>query len=1045
VKKKNLIFTTSAMILLMVLMSAVTGRAASVTIPGSKKHAEHYITYAYSMPGEDLLFHLNETVLFDYMPTYADVEEVIGRGINSPIVMGKLRTVILRELTRSTKMTFTYRFRNILRSHRELLQYLEEVNGNPTDPLNVDVSTREGFRSASRLFKRLGLALRKEADNSYRLLELVKSPRFNVNQLYKLMGINTWRLQKQLTVTQKFQFQLKECQFRIPWEMDFLQTITGLPLDSKNFVRFLFNNPKLNRLVALLYRLSDVEIDFIGKLEPGLGAWKEIYSSEELLTGMFLLSHALRIRNGRILLPGGIAAAGFWQEQAGAHPVEQPWPFIRSLALKDSGKLNWFYIFGFFLPETLQEVAFCNFEGQKFQQVYHLLRLARGEKLSRLRLPALQDFSLFSFFYCLQTRDGNILFPGGIDAWAKTVGAKENSLFAIVKRLLDIRKGKEGLKRFISIYSKFFDRPQLLTEQAVLDTLYRKYTDYNVLIDFIERLPLQRPETVLKLFRWAKSFDRLRGPGKEESIAVFQSLLALLSNGAEFNPGPNNYDRLLEKLMQIPLEGADAYDGIFRFLENVCDVDLDPDRAERSFADFMLGNAGDPEITILNQSYVLEAANLLRFINKEIREKQESCSFSQLTRINGLLREFVISPGGHRDIFDQLNDALDVLPRPEDNGETLIRKARELIAKKTKKASKKQILKVIRSMKAGGLLNELKNFLVTCVYGIHAKNSGMRVFINPNLVRLHDFALSYKKNAWNCSNISLGEERETVYHVEGGLSRMMVLLAEPYAEYLFRRRIGGDTEQIAPLIYNNLDLFPYPHLGKAQTLAGLLVKLGSELLKEANKDPELAKALKDEAAFVTAGYHYRKLMERLNGKNESFQPTFRELLQLGERAFLINQEEKEEERQEKGIGRFLSRFSRRAELEAFRSPQAYRTAREQLNRLGSVYYYTFGKLKPHYYHLFPQSLSHLLESKWTGGEMNNEFKIKAAYISWLKGMPPQLLGHLVFRYLYYITGYFSQYYDNDYHKTNFVYNTYNFLFMNRLYKEFKQKGILRVK
>jgi len=70
------------------------------------------------------------------------------------------------------------------------------------------------------------------------------------------------------------------------------------------------------------------------------------------------------------------------------------------------------------------------------------------------------------------------------------------------------------LQKFISLYSKFYDRPQLLTEEA-LSLMYNNYDQYNVLVDFIEKIPLRKPETVIKLFTWVKNFQLDEGDSQK--------------------------------------------------------------------------------------------------------------------------------------------------------------------------------------------------------------------------------------------------------------------------------------------------------------------------------------------------------------------------------------------------------------------------------------------------------------------------------------------------------------------------------------------------
>jgi hypothetical protein len=308
------------------------------------------------------------------------------------------------------------------------------------------------------------------------------------------------------------------------------------------------------------------------------------------------------------------------------------------------------------------------------------------------------------------------------------------------------------------------------------------------------------------------------------------------------------------------------------------------------------------------------------------------------------------------------------------------------------------------------------------------------VFLNPNLTRFHDFSSHQGKTPWNHSGISQRLGNLTTYHLEGGLSRLNITLAFPYSEYTFGRELGNKSIQAVPIIFNHLDLFPYPLIHRAQEYNGLLVKFAEELLQKSRENPELKEALRDELMTMTAGYHYRTVMHQLEKPKAKFsQPLlyFSELLRLGETFFKKR--------------KFIDRFSQKQGLEAFREPSLNQAVQEEMNRLGSIYYHTFGTLKPYRYSLFPQPLSLLFESQWTCAEMINELKVKVAYISYLKQMPPQLLGSVVYRYLFLVADLFFRSARIDYHSTYFMYSVFNYLYLHQIYNDFRKQGILRIK
>jgi hypothetical protein len=133
-----------------------------------------------------------------------------------------------------------------------------------------------------------------------------------------------------------------------------------------------------------------------------------------------------------------------------------------------------------------------------------------------------------------------------------------------------------------------------------------------------------------------------------------------------------------------------------------------------------------------------------------------------------------------------------------------------------------------------------------------------------------------------------------------------------------------------------------------------LVEYAEELLEKSRENPGLRETLEHELMKITAGYHYRTIMEKLDkpgpkGKSSDSLLYVSELLRLGENLFNNKMA--------------LTEFSQKQRLEAFKEPLLYRAVREEMNQLGSIYYYTFGTLKPYRYSLFPQPLSQLFSSR----------------------------------------------------------------------------------
>jgi hypothetical protein len=1045
-----------------------------VKVPGSFSKFISYMQ-SYSATGENLIYLLSETLMFEQMP---DFDEIMKAVLQEPRVYDPKKKYggfkpqyedhkKARQLYDNIrKNTLEQRLKVVISQHRTFKKYLAKIMGNPAKAVSLDLKHPKEYALAQLILKKMGVELNKNSNQQYRVLEL-NSPGSEANQYYKIMGFNTWDLERVLNKSHRFDFQVKEFDALIPWSFDFLREITGLDLNPESFTGILARNERFRLLVELLYRLSDREIDFINNLQPNLNAWKKIYNSDKFLCGMFVLSHALRVKNGQLVLPGAPLpeAATCWNKLAGSDYLRDPFTFLEQLALKDGGKLNYFYTFTFFLPEDTQKAVLFNFDQHKFQEIYRLVELDKKERIKGLAMPGLKDFGFFTLVYALETRDGEIDFPGGIDAWAAALMKRETKLannenkdkaFELLVHLLKTSQKEDSLNRFIPIYCKFFHRPGILTRE-VIRTLYENYPEYNVLVDFIEKIPIKNPQTVLNLFSRVKSINHLpiSKKEKEDLIVVFQCLLELLAQKAKYAPNRFQYDGLIEELLQMPLTEESLYDNVFRFFARHLEIDLTPSEVDQSFWDLLL--PVDPEVVVHNQAYRLAASPLLKKEIGLMLEKQSVANLSQLVNINRLLRYFASPTSSQSDneMGKQLFEALHQLPLPEETDEIngnissvpgqapgscsttkLFNNFNLLLAKKKNKAPQPEIAALIREIKDDCLLRELKHFLLTTVYAVTTKNSRLPVFLNPNLTRQHDFSPSSGKTPWNHSAVSQDRSDVRGFHLEGGLSRLNITLAFPYTEHLFGRQLGYKAIQGIPIIVNILDLFPYPLMNRSQEYTGLLIKFSEELLEKSRENPELRETLEHELMKITAGYHYRAIMEKLENpgtKKESPDSLLyvSELLRLGEDLF--------------NKGTAAAEFSQKKQLEAFREPSLYRAVNDEMNQLGSIYYYTFGTLKPYRYPLFPQPLSRFFASQWTAAEMINELKVNAAYLSYLHQLPPQLLGYMTYGYLFIAADLFFHDYKIDYHRTYYMHSIFSYLYLNQIYNMMRKQGVLRIK
>ncbi len=1016
----------------------------AVILPGTLEQFAYYAKYEFPSPERDFIFYINENLLFFRIPTMAEANPWLWQSFKTRKRFEQMIRTRQVHVQYESARTQDYRLQKAVKAHKELKTYLSTITDNPMDELSLDLTSPETYEKARRILKLMGVELDTDKEGKYRLREIQTPGRFEFHHYYQIKHPGLEDLEKIVNKNRRFRFRLEENEVRIPWDYAFLQQVTGLEMDAGSFFERLLEKKRLQLLMGLLYRLSDREIDFIGSLGPNLDYWKKIYQSNTLLKGMFILSHALRVKDGRLLLPGGETAVSFWHRLSGVDPVKNPGLFLEKTATMDKGKLNYLFVFSFFLPDAVGKAVLFNQNTEKVKDFYRGLSLAGGEEIKSrgLTLPGLRDFNFVTLLYALKTRDGTVHFPGGMDAWAGAVGTESKDLMAFLSFLTGPSGGRDKIKRFVSIYSKFYHRPELMTPE-VIDTLFRIYDESNILVDFLETIPIRKPRTVLNMVDWLGRFrgSGTRGRERAELTGIFQSVLALPAHHARYTPAERDdldYDAVLEAFMRLPFTGAEAYDSLFAFFKDNLRIAGHPSEINRGFMQFLLGGIEDKVVLFENQLHVIKAPVELEKEISRVLKKQRACALSDLVKLNGYLDQLKENSPWNSRMGDRMLDIYDNLPHPdvitwrdrravplawnESRESALVSKFLEpysagkvmktlnrLLELKSTGGDPGEIERLIKRVKEKCLLSHLKHYLVTCAYAVTLKSAKPRVFLNHNFTRLHDFYPSAKRNPWNSADAVHRLGLIFGYHLRGGLSRLPITLAYPYSDYMWGRVFRYFRPQSMPMLYNNLDLYPYPSISRAQDYVGRMVAHGKEILEKAVSDPTLRRVTEERLTRLTAGYHYRKVMALLDGKPVEKPLYFSELMRLGE---------------------------------TFKYDE---TLEKEMEQMGSIYYHGFGTLLPHRYRLFPQPLSHLFESKWFGGEMIDELKVKTAYVSYRKKTPPELLGFLMHRHLNYARLFFGLEYKNEYSRVYHIYDTYNYLHMNRILRKMKKDGLLRLK
>ncbi|UCH96794.1 MAG: hypothetical protein JSV88_08055, partial [Candidatus Aminicenantes bacterium] len=533
----------------LLLVSALPGlHGENITIPGDVSRLCYYSNYFYNFPSEDFLYYLNDRLLFWERPD----DLVVPNGLRDKLL-------------------------SVVGWHKALKKFIHTHSGEKKNSVAFNLIDPDEYDLASELLFLLGHNLKKNEKGQYYLTRVEGS------RLAGYLGFSLMRpqaLEQQLNKSHTFYFHIKESEVPLPpgIDLEFIRKVSGLKINASSFFEFMLKNERLSLLMAILYRLSDNEIQYIKSLN-GWNGWDKIYNNKKLLMGLFVLSNALRAKPDqpgqyRLVIPGGEAAQSFWSQMVGPQLKPSSFEFLERLATKDDGKLNYLYVFSYFLPEETRKDLFFNYDAGKVMEIYNLITLEADEKLNVSAFPVLDDWSFFTLMYALKTTHGKIYFPQGVEAWIKAVNVNGNgnesapsaSGLDLMKALVTgKRNGKmSALRKFMAIYTKFSLRPQLLGE-GNLFKLFDRYEKYNGLVDFIEKIPVKKPETVSKLCDWVQGLESLGGGDRVLFAMIYQSLFEILSFTAKYAPDRYDYDLLVSELIKLPLSRAHFYHRLFQF------------------------------------------------------------------------------------------------------------------------------------------------------------------------------------------------------------------------------------------------------------------------------------------------------------------------------------------------------------------------------------------------------------------------------------------------------------------------------------------------
>ena len=329
------------------------------------------------------------------------------------------------------------------------------------------------------------------------------------------------------------------------------------------------------------------------------------------------------------------------------------------------------------------------------------------------------------------------------------------------------------------------------------------------------------------------------------------------------------------------------------------------------------------------------------------------------------------------------------------------------------------------------LLPQLKHYLLTLAYAVNAKMPGLKLFLNPNLVRLHDFNDNMGRTAWNYCGTPDYIDDFSKYTLSGGLSRLNITMAGKWRTQLFGRIPTNNPAPMQSLLVNLMHPYPVRQAPLHGKYDALLVEFGKELLEKSRDNKPLRNDLLKALPQVTAGFHYRVTVRYLTGKRNVHNLFLSEIKALGE--FFFKK------------GKYLTHSTAADGLTTIRQQSKARTMEFESVHHGNIYYYTFENLRPSHFRPFPHEAAIFMRPLQVGGEMIEEFRLTVDYHCYKQGIPHLLQGSILTQYLKKTAPRtFHWNHTGDYFSTHLGTKPFNADYLKRFMKNLQKEGGLKL-
>jgi hypothetical protein len=342
-----------------------------------------------------------------------------------------------------------------------------------------------------------------------------------------------------------------------------------------------------DRRTALLYHgLAALDDETLGWLGPARDTLVQIRHNSAAFS---VFGRSLRVKAGRVQVPGGPAADPLWKAVVGADPGA-PAAFVKKLFRKDTGRLAWFYDTVAHLDPARQRMALGGPQSDavkidRMRDLAQVFESTAGEWHVGHRpfnRPNLDPGLVLSLLRA--TPDGAIAGPASRRLWERVFRddaidpAFEETTPELVADASGSGVDAAWLVKRISLVPSPLGRRRLETvlfgqrvfagstdEPAAIATALRGFVAFPALMLALERIGITSAESLAAAARQAAAVGTVRGSERRHvAMTQFQSAIGILERAARSRGLTREAaQRLVSSLAALPVSTDRGYDAHF--------------------------------------------------------------------------------------------------------------------------------------------------------------------------------------------------------------------------------------------------------------------------------------------------------------------------------------------------------------------------------------------------------------------------------------------------------------------------------------------------